>query len=53
MNQWTNYGLHKKVMWYHRGVGYGNDLVESLVTSWNEHAAGDYAKFIKPLMPAE
>lgn len=53
MDQLTACGRYKKVLWYHRGVGYGNDLIERLVTPWDESTMKDYADFIEPLMPSQ
>lgn len=39
-------------MWYHRGLGYGNDLVERPARPWDDSTMEVYARFIKPLMPA-
>lgn len=40
-------------MWYHAGVGYGNDLVERPVGAWDESKMESYAGFVWPLMPAQ
>lgn len=51
LDQRTGAGLYKKVVWYHRGVGYGNDLVECPVAPWDESMMEAYAAFVRPLMP--
>lgn len=40
-------------MWYHQGLGYGNDLVERRLGAWDESTMNAYTAFIKPLMPAQ
>ena len=39
-------------MWYHKGVGYGNDLVGCPVRLGDEGTMEAYAEFVRPLMPA-
>ena len=46
----TGPGLFKKVMWYHRGVGYGNDLTEREPGPWDEEAMQALWQFIQPLI---
>lgn len=38
-------------MWYRRGVGYGNDLLDHPVRPWDEGTMEAYAEFVSPLMP--
>lgn len=42
-------------MWYHQGGGYGNDLVEHLLTpwAWLPNMMEVYAEFIRPIVPAQ
>lgn len=53
LDQSTRAGSYKKVMWYHRGVGYGNDLLERPVAPCDEDAMKAYAEFVSPLMAGE
>lgn len=52
MDHRTRYGTYKKVLWYHRGVGYGNDLLNHPVGSWDEGTMQAYAEFARPLLPS-
>ena len=53
MNQQTLSRAYKKVMWYHRGVGYGNDLTCRRIQPWDEKSMEAYATFVRPLMPGK
>lgn len=46
----TGPGVFKRVMWYHHGVGYGNDVMRRAPDPWDDRAMGAYVDFIKPLI---
>lgn len=47
INQFKAYDRLKKVLWYHQDVGYGNNLIERLITPWDESMIGCLCRFYK------
>ena len=46
----TGPGRFKRVMWYHVGVGYGNDIEGHRPGPCDEKAMNAFASFVQPLI---
>ena len=51
MDHRTGTGRFKKVMWYHKGLGYGNDILNQPVQVWNERHMAELAEFSSRFFP--
>lgn len=38
-------------MWYHKNLGYGNDIISHPVEVWDERHPAQYADFASRLLP--
>lgn len=51
INQRTGSGKFKKVMWYRKRFGYGNDLVGQPVEPWKRGQEAEYVAFADRILP--
>ncbi|SPO04073.1 uncharacterized protein DNG_06756 [Cephalotrichum gorgonifer] len=47
----TGAGRFKKVMWYHRTLGYGNDVLGQPVEAWSGREKALYTEFVSSFLP--
>ena len=51
MDHRTSPGSFKKVMWYHKELGYGNDVLDQPVEAWRALHEERYAEFASRFLP--
>lgn len=51
MDYRTGSGRYKKVMWYNKDLGYGNDVCNQPVEAWKKEHKDQLISFVKPFLP--
>lgn len=51
MDHRTGTGLFKKIMWYEKSVGYGNDILKKPVGPWTKEREARYSAFVRRFTP--
>ena len=51
MNHRTGSGMFKRLMWYEKGLGYGNDILNQPVRGWNDRQTAEFAEFFGRFFP--
>ena len=51
MDYRTGSGRYKKVMWYNKDLGYGNDVCNQPVEAWKKEHKDHFISFVKPFLP--